>query len=245
MNKKYSKNSLIIVLIIISISLSCVSSKKYDEALSSLARMKSDSTIAANELATVSYSRSSELLELRNELQEQKLTMDSLNNVLQRRQNKLNAITTSLKDAFPNLNEKNVSTNLENGYVHFSFDHRVLFNRGEQELASDGRSILTKLSGILQDAQSDVMILGHTDSLPYKSPNYDNWMLSLQRAHSVAEVLVDEGLNPRRLIIAGRSKYDPMFTNNHQIGRLLNRRIELILMPDMEKVEDLFAEYIK
>ena len=244
-NKKRSINSLLVIMIIISITSSCVSTKKYDEALSSLAKMKADSSVVANQMATTRYNSSKELLELRNKVQEQELIMDSLTKMLQRRQSRINGIKASLKQAFPNVNEESVNSNLENGYVHFVLDHRVLFNRGEQELTTDGELILEKVSGILQEAESDVMILGHTDSLPFNSQSFDNWKLSLERAHSVAKVLVDDGVNPEKLIIAGRSKYDPMFTNDHQIGRLLNRRIELILMPDMEKVEDLFTDYIK
>ena len=244
-NKKHSKKYLIIILLIISTSFSCVSTRKYEDALSSVARLKADSTVAAVELATAQYNSSTELLQLRRDVLEQQTKLDSLKTALQKRQAKLNSITSSINEAFPNLNEESLSTNLENGYVHFALDHRVLFNSGEGRLTSDGEMILAKAAKVLKEASSDVMILGHTDSLPFDSPHFDNWMLSIERAHSVAKVLVREGLDPNRLIIAGRSKHDPMFANDHQIGRLLNRRIELILMPDMDKVEDLFADHIE
>jgi chemotaxis protein MotB len=243
-DKKHSKNSLIAIIVVIAISFSCVSSRKYDEALSSLARMKKDSTVTANQLATTQYNNSNEIYSLRSQVEEQQQQLDSLHAAVMKRQARLDEITGTLKEAFPNLNETNVSSNVEDGYVYFSLDHRVLFNRGEQSLSEDGKQILKKVSDVLQKAESDVMILGHTDSLPFHSPNYDNWMLSLERAHSVAEILVDKGVSPERLIIAGRGQYEPMFTNDHQVGQLLNRRIELVLMPDMEKVENIFAEHI-
>jgi len=232
------------MIVTISISFSCVSSKKYDEALSSLARMKKDSTLAANQIATVKYNQTKEVSSLQNEVYRQQQQIDSLRTTLQKRQSTLQALSVSLKDAFPNLTETGISTNLEKGYVHFALDHRVLFNRGEQSLTADGKQILTKVAGILENTESDLMVLGHTDSIPFLSPHYDNWMLSMERAHSVAEALVKAGFDPHRLIIAGKGQYEPEFDNSHQIGQLLNRRIDLVLMPDMEKVEDIFSEHI-
>ena len=213
--------------------------------MTSLASMKADSTITATELATARYNRNKMVHELSMQVEEQNYKLDSLSNVLGKRQSTIGAITSSLKEAFPNLNEHNVDSYMENNYVNISLDHRILFNRGEQELTSDGKIILSKMADVLKKVESDLMILGHTDSLPIYASNYDNWMLSLDRAHAVAKVLVAKGVKPERLIIAGRSKHDPRFENDSQIGRLLNRRIELVLMPDMEKVEDIFAEYVK
>lgn len=243
--KKHSKNYFITILIIMSTTFSCVSNRKYNDALSSVAKLKADSTVAANDMATIQHKSSKEIYQLQTDLRTQQEKLDSLEVALNKRQARLDGITASIDEAFPNMQEKSVSTNLDNGYIHFSLNHRVLFNRGEESLTSEGRQILAKAAKVLQNAESDVMILGHTDSLPFNSPNYDNWLLSIERAHSVAGILVEEGMDPERLIIAGRSKHDPMFANDNHIGRLLNRRIEMILMPDMDKVEEMFADYIK
>ena len=212
--------------------------------MSSIARMKMDSTISANELATINYNRTNEIMDLKGQLQEKDFQVDSLSSLIQKHQANYTAITRSLKDAFPNVTVNDISTNVKNGNVYFSMDHRVLFNRGECELTSDGKTILEKVSKVVKDVDSDLMILGHTDSLPYYSATNSNWMLSLNRAHTVMKVMVDHGVRPEKIIIAGRSKYDPKFNNKSQIGRLLNRRIELVLMPDMDKVENLFADHI-
>ncbi len=244
MYNKYFKNLILPVFVLSTISFSCVSSKKYEAALDDMARMKKDSLVIANELATVKYNASKELLLTKEELKFKNERLDSLKSLLSRKQNKIDGIKTKLMKAFPNVAENDVNTYVEDGYVHLELDHRVLFNRGEKSLTSDGHAIISKISNILKNADSDVMVLGHTDSLPIYSSVKNNWDLSISRAQSVMEILVKNGVNPERIIVAGRSKFDPMLDNQTQIGRLLNRRIELVLMPDMEEVESLYTEYI-
>jgi chemotaxis protein MotB len=244
MYKKHSIKLSVSILVIVFLSFSCVSTKKYDEALTSIARMKKDSTVAANQIATAKYNKATEVAAMKSQVDNQQQQLDSLKLALLKRQSTLQSVKNALMDAFPNLTEFDVSTRLENGHVFFALDHRVLFNRGEQSITSDGKKILSKVGSILKDAESDIMVLGHTDSIPYHTEKYDNWMLSMERAHSVAEILVEFGVDPQRLIIAGKGQYEPEFDNAHQIGQLLNRRIELVLLPDMQKVEDLFADHI-
>ena len=83
------------------------------------------------------------------------------------------------------------------------------------------------------------IIVGNTDTIPVKGVA-DNWSLSTERANSVVRVLHDiYYINPIRLTAAGRGKYNPVAVNDTPEGREKNRRIEIILNPDLSRLWEL------
>ncbi len=94
----------------------------------------------------------------------------------------------------------------------------------------------------LNDVREGVCVIRHTDSIPYLTSGIDNWELSFNRAHSVMEIMLDNGVPAERIIVAGRGKYNPQVNNSSFLGRLINRRIEIILMPDLEQFETFLRE---
>ena len=85
-------------------------------------------------------------------------------------------------------------------------------------------------------------IIGNTDTLGIKG-TADNWSLSTERANAVVRVLSDVyNVNPNRLIAAGRSKFNPVASNDTPEGRERNRRIEIIINPRFDRIWDLLAE---
>ena len=104
-----------------------------------------------------------------------------------------------------------------------------------------GKDALKKIAEVLSK-QSDINIAieGHTDSIPYansNSPINSNWDLSVMRASSVTKLMVDNyGVNPARVTPIGRSRYSPVESNSTPEGRSKNRRIDVILEPDMKAI---------
>jgi chemotaxis protein MotB len=89
------------------------------------------------------------------------------------------------------------------------------------------------------------MIEGHTDNVPYHGNQFieDNWDLSVKRATTVVrELLKNKKINPKRFIAAGRSKYHPVAPNDTPQNRAKNRRIEVILTPNMNKIQKLLQQ---
>jgi outer membrane protein OmpA-like peptidoglycan-associated protein len=74
-----------------------------------------------------------------------------------------------------------------------------------------------------------VTIVGHTDNSGNRA---ENLKLSLSRAQAVLDYFVDAGLNPNRFTVTGRGDTEPMADNETPEGRALNRRTELVLMPE-------------
>jgi chemotaxis protein MotB len=115
----------------------------------------------------------------------------------------------------------------------------VLFPSGSADLSKDGQTALAEVARILRqfpDRQFEVA--GHTDNVPIAPPSTfkNNLELSTARAVTVTDFLVDKGMNPARLSAAGYSAYQPVATNATDAGRQENRRIEIILVPNLSEV---------
>ena len=75
---------------------------------------------------------------------------------------------------------------------------------------------------------------GHTDSQPIATERFPtNWHLGSERAISVVEVLVAGGLAPERVSTASYAEFKPLDTNRTKEGRANNRRIEIVVVPDL------------
>ncbi|MEL7116994.1 MAG: peptidoglycan -binding protein, partial [Pseudomonadota bacterium] len=122
----------------------------------------------------------------------------------------------------------------------FVFSSEVLFEIGDVELSSTGKSQIARVARILEDVAGDippeiewvVRVDGHTDNVPLSSGGKyaDNWELSQGRALSVVRFLIEElGFPPQRLIAAGFGEYQPINPSSTAEARAQNRRIELKL----------------
>jgi chemotaxis protein MotB len=68
----------------------------------------------------------------------------------------------------------------------------------------------------------------------------NNWDLSALRASSVVQYLQDHyGINPKRLTAGGRGEYNPIATNDTELGKQRNRRTQIIITPKLDQFMDL------
>ena len=159
--------------------------------------------------------------------------------------NKQDSIVTTLKrsisKALIGLEGEGLTIEQRKGKVYISLEEDLLFASGKYEVNSGGVAALKKLAVALE-SQKDIEILveGHTDSIPFKGKGQlaDNWDLSVMRATSVVKVLTNNStLNPFQLTAAGRAEFAPITSNQSREGRSANRRIDMILSPNLD---DLF-----
>jgi chemotaxis protein MotB len=130
----------------------------------------------------------------------------------------------------------------------------VLFASGKDELKQDGQKILLQVAEVIRGDQSLAsrlfQVAGHTDNQPLRRAAetfQDNWGLSLMRARQVLVFLISPSdskggggaLDPSRWSAAGYGDTDPITSNDSPAGRAKNRRVELILIPDVEEMLDL------
>lgn len=124
-----------------------------------------------------------------------------------------------------------VSANFENGLISLRLSGDVLFAPGQAQLAPQGVQALTALKDFLfRHPDQTVNIRGYTDDVkPVGSRYADNWELSSMRAVNVLRVLMQMGLEPKRLTATGLADMDPLYPNNTEENRARNRRVEIIL----------------
>jgi chemotaxis protein MotB len=119
----------------------------------------------------------------------------------------------------------------------------ILFDSGRADLKTEGQAALTEVASVLASIPDrDFQIAGHTDNIPIKSAKFpSNWHLSTARAVTVATYLADHGVPPVRLSAAGYADTQPVSptSNDTPEGRQQNRRIEIVLMPNLDELPDL------
>ncbi len=109
------------------------------------------------------------------------------------------------------------------------FPEQILFDSGLSRLKPSVGPLLEKVSRFILDHPGvSTEIHGHTDDRPIHNPRYpSNWELSADRAAQVAKALVEQGTPPERLSIKGFGEYRPLQTNDSDLNRLKNRRVEI------------------
>jgi outer membrane protein OmpA-like peptidoglycan-associated protein len=111
-----------------------------------------------------------------------------------------------------------------------TFDGGILFDFDRADLRPEARANLAELARNLQQySRTDVLILGHTDSVG--SAEY-NQGLSERRAQSAANYLMGQGIASQRISTRGMGEHDPIATNATPEGRQLNRRVEVVIYAD-------------
>jgi chemotaxis protein MotB len=117
----------------------------------------------------------------------------------------------------------------------------ILFDSGKADLKKEGQEALTQVAGVLASIENrDFQVAGHTDNIPIKSARFpSNWELSTARAVVVTKFLSEKGVDPTRVSAAGYADTQPVASNTEPDGRQQNRRIEIVLMPNLDELPDL------
>jgi len=105
------------------------------------------------------------------------------------------------------------------------------FSTGSAELNSDILIALQSLVDPLKKFPNDIIVEGHTDNVPIAGGQYrSNWELSIARAVSVIDFLIEKGLPPKQLVSAGYGEYHPAYLNDSEENRAKNRRIDMLIV---------------
>ena len=168
-------------------------------------------------------------------LVEVKSKSDSLNMVL------TNNLTRSLSQD----ELKEVDVQVLKGVVYISLADNMLYKSGSYEINSRAAQTLSKIAKIIKGYKDyDVLIEGNTDNVPIKKTNIrNNWDLSTLRASSVVQALQnDYGVDPKRLTAGGRGEYNPIASNDTEVGKQRNRRTQIIITPKLDEFMDLIGQ---
>ena len=169
------------------------------------------------------------------QLVETKSKSDSLNMVL------TNRLTRSLSRE--ELQE--VDVQVLKGVVYISLADNMLYKSGSYEINDRAGETLSKIAKIIMDYKDyDVLVEGNTDNVPISRTNLrNNWDLSALRASSVVQALQNQyGVDPKRLSAAGRGEYNPIASNDTEVGKQRNRRTQIIITPKLDQFMELIDQ---
>jgi chemotaxis protein MotB len=139
-----------------------------------------------------------------------------------------------------------LSVKIRDGKMVIELSNNILFDSGSTQIKDDGQEALKQLASVLQEIKKrDFLVAGHTDNVPISSSRFDsNWELSTARAVEVVRFLQENGVDPDHLAAAGYGEHDPIASNETDEGKALNRRIEIIVMPNLEELPSIPKDVI-
>lgn len=174
---------------------------------------------------------------------EQKRLWD-LRKLLQQQSEAVENLRKKMSDALVGFNSNELQVFVKNGKVYVSLQESLLFPSGSAVVNPKGKEALGTLAQILNvNPDINVVVEGHTDSIPIHGKFQDNWELSTARANAIARILIDNyKVDPTRITASGKSKYDPVDTNDTPEGRQHNRRTEIILAPKLDELMQLLQQ---
>ncbi len=208
--------------------------KSYAELQKSL-----DNSIQLNSQGNINISKLVDEINASNkyikQLVDAKTKSDSLNVVL----------TNNLTRSLSREELQEVDVKVLKGVVYISLADNMLYKSGSYEINERAGQTLSKIAKIITDYKDyEVLVEGNTDNVPISRPNIrNNWDLSTLRAASVVMALQNEyGVDPKRLTAGGRGEYNPIASNDTEIGKQRNRRTQIIITPKLDQFMELIEQ---
>ncbi|MCR9142978.1 MAG: OmpA family protein [bacterium] len=208
-----------ILLLAISAALApaCVSQSKYDDLTARLNERE-------NELANLSKERSmmaTALSDFESRNAQADARIQEYNALIQRFQKLIDAGKLKIK--------------IVDGRMVVELPSDILFASAQATLSRDGHKSIREIAAVLAEVPDrKYQVEGHTDDWPIQTVRYrNNWELAAARAITVVRTMIDTGLAPERVSAAGYGDTRPVGDNETQDGRAQNRRIEIVIVPDL------------
>ena len=127
---------------------------------------------------------------------------------------------------------------IRNGLMLVKLPDNILFDPGKTDLKPQGKDAIAQVTQILSGIEGrKFQVAGHTDNIPIKSAKFkSNWELSTARAVEVTKLMIADGMDPKRLSAAGFADELPVGDNATEEGRRANRRIEIVVQPNLNEL---------
>ena len=192
-----------------------------------------------NRLESELNEKENRLNELQESLKEREKRINELTSQINSQQDALNDLMLGLNNALLGFSDTELSVSKKNGRVYVSLSQELLFAVGSDVIDAKGREAIITLAEVLnQNPDVAITVEGHTDS---DGSADRNWDLSVSRATAVVKILTRSGVDPKRITASGRALYDPVAPNDSPENKALNRRTEIILSPDLERLYQLIS----
>lgn len=173
------------------------------------------------------------------ELEKRAKRVDELEALIAQKDAAVNDLKNRVSAALLGFQDKGLTVEQKNGKVYVSLDAKLLFPSGSTVIDKNGKQALIDLANAIEgESDLEVIVEGHTDTDAIRSNNIprDNWELSVLRATSVVKIMMENSsIQPKILSASGRSEFHPVDPED----KAKNRRIEIILSPNLNELFDL------
>lgn len=153
------------------------------------------------------------------------------------------ALAINLKSVLARgIDDEDIEVEVDKTVVYVNLSDKMLYTSGSATITPRADEVLSKIAQIIKSRPDlDLMVEGYTDNTPIRnSCMEDNWDLSVKRATSVVRALQTKyGVNPDKLIAAGRGEYNTLADNSTAEGKSINRRTRIILLPKLGQFYEL------
>ncbi len=174
---------------------------------------------------------------LRSDLVNREQRVAELERLLAEKEAQMAQLRLSLNDAMKGFSNEDFALSERGGNIYVTMSQKLLFKPGQDQVDASGQTALTQLAKALNDNPSiEIIVEGHTDNAG--GVDY-NWDLSTNRALSVVKILALNGVLPNRMAASGRGMHHPIVPNDSETNKAKNRRTEIILSPNLEKIKAL------
>ncbi len=227
--------------------------KENYETLSTQSSAKLKDQVAKNEALLLEleqkerkmFEESERLKALEHKLKERSDQIEALQAAINAKEMQMQELKNSISRALLDFEGNGLTVEQRGGKVYVSMENKLLFRSGSWAVNAEGTKAVQQLAAVLaKNPDIDVLIEGHTDNVPYSGNGtlVDNWDLSVKRATAIVRILKSKGVSPTQLTAAGRSEYIPVSDNTSAAGKAKNRRIEIILTPNLDEISKLLND---
>ncbi len=199
-------------------------------------------------MATLSSKEAANLEKSLESIKEKDLQIRRMQDALDKKDSITLALVVSLKSSLGNLNDTDVTVNVEKSVVFISLSDKMVFTSGSTEISPRATEVLSKVAKVVNDKPDmEVLVEGHTDDVPIKRDCIkDNWDLSVMRSTAITRVLTEKmGVDPARITAGGRSQYVPLVPNDSPEHRSTNRRTRIVILPKMDQFYGMIEQGLK
>ncbi len=143
----------------------------------------------------------------------------------------LTQISDLVNEKFSQLiNDQMIKVSSNELWLQIELNDSILFSSGGVETSAQAQVIFTEIANILKSYQNPIQVEGFTDNVPIKNSRYPtNWELSSARATEIVKFLASKGVAPERLAAVGYGEFQPLASNDTEVGRAQNRRVAVMI----------------
>ncbi len=176
--------------------------------------------------------QSGELVQAR---QASQILEEQLARIKARTRREVEDLLALIKDFQPLVDRGLIEIKIQRGKITLDMAADVLFPSGSASLSDEGAAAVQEITDLLARRRNrEFQVQGHTDTDPITTAQFpDNWYLGAARAITVVEFMIDHGMADSQISAASFGDRQPVAPNDSEAAKAANRRIEIVLVPDL------------